>query len=378
MSLKKTALHSLHIELGGRLVEFAGYELPVQYQGIRDEHLHTRAYASVFDISHMGQIRLTGHNVPDVLERLVPNPMQNLPPGRQRYSVLLNAQGGVIDDLMISNLGRAVEAQDHDQFYLVVNAACKEQDLDHLRRFLADQPESITLEEMHDHALIALQGPQAAGALEHLGFKSADLFFLHTTRTELCGVSCLISRSGYTGEDGFEISIPADQVEKIVRNLLAIDGVKPAGLGARDTLRLEAGLCLYGHELSTKRTPVEADLRWLVSNARLLDESGYLGRDVIKQQLAEPPSHQRVGLIVNAKVPVREGAPVMTEDNHVIGEITSGTFSPTLEKPIAMAYIDRAYANVGQALFAEVRKRQYPVEVTSLPFVPHQYYIPKN
>lgn len=366
VSLKKTKLNSLHTGLGARLVPFAGYELPVQYTGIRDEHLHTRSHASLFDISHMGQFLLTGQNVAKALEKLVPNRMANLAPGRQRYTVLLNEQGGVIDDLMISNFG--------DAFYLVVNGACKTKDWEHLTHHLDD---SLDLKECTDRSLIALQGPAAAEVMTTLGFDSSDLYFLQTTQAKLCGVNCFISRSGYSGEDGFEISAPSDQVELIARKLLEQETVLPAGLGARDTLRLEAGLCLYGHELTEAISPVDAGLNWLISEDRLDDQNAYLGRDVIQRQLTSPRSQKRVGIIGEGKAPFREGTNILNAENELIGQVCSGTFSPTREKPIGMAYIDRVYTEQGTSLLVEVRNKRHPVTVTGLPFVPHRYFTKK-
>lgn len=362
-TLKKTALYPLHQELSAKLMPFAGYELPIQYQGIREEHLHTRDKVSVFDISHMGQIRLSGTDVAKHLEGLIPNYMTDLKHGQQRYTVLLNEQGGIVDDLMVSRYD--------DDLILVVNGACKEKDFNYLRHYLTDD---VNIEWLQDRALIAVQGPCATKALEQLNPDCGKLYFMQCGVFEISSSDCYISRSGYTGEDGFEISIASDQVIAITQALLQHPDVLPAGLGARDTLRLEAGLCLYGHELDETVTPLQANLSWLVAKQRLTGENNYLGQSIIQQQLEQGVDNKRAGLLVEGKAPVREGCRILDSGMDPVGKTTSGGYSPTLKQPISMALLNKNYTDVGTELLAEVRQRTYPVKVTSMPFVQHRYH----
>lgn len=293
--LLKTPLHALHIETGAKMVPFAGYDMPVQYElGVRKEHIHCREHAGLFDVSHMGQLRLHGENAAKALEALVPVDIIDLPAGKQRYALFTNEQGGLMDDLMVTNFG--------DHLFVVVNAACKEQDIAHLR---ANLPSDVQLEEIEDRALLALQGPEAATVLATLNPAVADMVFMDAASMDLGGVECLVSRSGYTGEDGYEISVPADQADAFARTLLANDAVEWIGLGARDSLRLECGLCLYGHDIDTTTTPVEASLLWALSKPRRADgerAGGFPGADIILDQIAtKDVSRKRVGLLGEVK-----------------------------------------------------------------------------
>ncbi len=366
-ALARTPLHSLHVELGARMVPFAGYDMPVQYPtGVMKEHNHTRTQAGLFDVSHMGQVRLSGPAAAAALESLVPVDVIDLPINSQRYALFTNQQGGILDDLMVSNGG--------DHLFLVVNAACKQQDVAHLRKHLAGR---CSVEELTDRALLALQGPAAGAVMARLAPHTAQMIFMDTAKVTLVGVECFISRSGYTGEDGFEISVPNAQAEQLARWLLAQPEVAPIGLGARDSLRLEAGLCLYGHDMDATITPVEASLAWALSKARRADGAragGYPGADIILRQLAEGVTKKRVGLAVKDRIPVREGAKLVDAEGKVIGKVTSGGFGPTLAAPVAMGYVDAAHAKIGTALQAIVRGKPVPVEVAKTPFTPQRYY----
>ena len=366
LPLARTPLYSLHRELGARMVPFAGYEMPVQYPaGVLKEHKHTRDQASLFDVSHMGQLRLSGPDAAGALETLVPADIAGLGPDRQRYAFFTNEVGGILDDLMVANRG--------DHLYLVVNAARKRHDLAHLQTRLAG---SCRVEELSGRALLALQGPAAAAVLARLAPACAGMAFMESTALELNGVPCLVSRSGYTGEDGFEISAPAAAAEQLARDLLAQPEVAPAGLGARDSLRLEAGLCLYGHDIDTATTPVEAGLAWAVPSVRRAGGAragGFPGADAILRQLAEGVGRKRVGLLVRDRVPVREGAALEDGAGRAVGHVTSGGFSPTLGQPVAQGYVDTAHAAIGTALAAIVRGKPVPVEVVRMPFVAHRY-----
>jgi aminomethyltransferase len=368
--LQKTPLNALHRELGARLVPFAGYELPVQYpDGIIKEHQHTRNAAGLFDVSHMGQIRLRsggGENPAAALERLVPVDVIGLAENRQRYALFTNEQGGILDDLMITNAG--------DHLFLVVNGACKEQDLAHLREHLSAD---CTIEPLPEHALLALQGPQAAAVLTRLAPELGELVFMTAARAEIEGADCFVTRSGYTGEDGFEISVPAGHAEALARRLLAEPEVAPIGLGARDSLRLEAGLCLYGHDMDTETTPVEASLIWALSKARRHDGArpgGYLGAEAIMDQLANGTARKRVGIRPEGRAPLREGAELVDDDGKTLGRITSGGFGPTFGAPVAMGYVETAHRQPGTKLGALLRGKVLPVEVAKLPFVAQRYY----
>lgn len=366
-TLNTTPLTDLHIELGARMVPFAGYNMPVQYPlGVKGEHLHTRAKAGLFDVSHMGQVRLEGPNVAAALEALVPVDVIDLPVGRQRYGLFTNDNGGILDDLMITNQG--------DALYLVVNAACKADDIAHLRQHL---PADIKLTELTDRALIAVQGPLAVEVVARLQPAVSDLVFMDNQTLDIDGLPCFVSRSGYTGEDGVEISVPADAADALVRTLLAQPEVEAIGLGARDSLRLEGGLCLYGHDINTDTTPAEASLIWAISKARRSDgerAGGFPGADVILGQIdRKDAARKRVGLIGEGRAPVREGTELFNAEGQKIGVVTSGTFGPSVAAPIAMGYLDAAYSALDTAVFAEVRGKQLPMTVSKMPFVAPGY-----
>jgi aminomethyltransferase len=364
--LARTPLHALHRELGARMVPFAGYEMPVQYPGgIIKEHLHTRSAAGLFDISHMGQVRLAGVHAAAALESLVPVDVLDLGVHRQRYALFTNEAGGILDDLMIANFG--------DHLMLVVNAACKEQDFAHLRTHLGDR---CALEELTDRALLALQGPQAGAVLARLAPETESLTFMTVGRATLAGAACQISRSGYTGEDGFEISVPVERAEALARALLAEPEVAPIGLGARDSLRLEAGLCLYGHDIDATTTPIEADLAWALSRSRRANGArpgGYPGAATILRQLEQGVARKRVGLRPQGRMPVREGSEIVDAGGSVVGEVTSGGFGPTVGAPVAMGYVEAGLATAGTALQAIVRGQPVPLCVAPTAFVPARY-----
>ena len=374
--LKQTPLNALHHELGARMVPFAGYEMPVQYRdGIIKEHRHTRNAAGLFDVSHMGQVRLSGASggasgggagAAAALERLVPVDVIGLAEGRQRYALFTDDRGGILDDLMVTNAG--------DHLFLVVNGACKERDLAHLRQHLSAD---CTIEPLPEQALLALQGPQAAAVLARLAPGLAELVFMTAARVEIAGADCFVSRSGYTGEDGFEISVPAARAEALARRLLAEPEVAPIGLGARDSLRLEAGLCLYGHDIDTRTTPVEAGLTWALSKARRRDGArpgGYPGAEAVMAQLENGVARRRVGIRPEGRAPLREGVELIDRDGKTLGRITSGGFGPTLGAPVAMGYVETARAQPGTRFGALLRGKVQPVEVAKLPFVPQRYY----
>ncbi|MCU1786453.1 glycine cleavage system aminomethyltransferase GcvT [Pseudomonas sp. 13B_2.1_Bac1] len=368
-TLLKTPLHALHLELGARMVPFAGYDMPVQYPlGVMKEHLHTRDQAGLFDVSHMGQIRLTGANAAKALETLVPVDIIDLPVGMQRYAMFTNAQGGILDDLMVANLG-------NDELFLVVNAACKDQDLAHLRQHIGHQ---CSIEPLFEaRALLALQGPAAVKVLARLAPEVTGMTFMQFASLRLLGVDCYVSRSGYTGEDGFEISVPAASAESLARSLLAETEVQPIGLGARDSLRLEAGLCLYGHDMNTETTPIEASLLWAISKARRADgprAGGFPGADRIFSQQQAGVKRKRVGLLPQERTPVREGAEIVDEHGTVVGSVCSGGFGPTLGGPLAMGYLDSAFVALDTQVFALVRGKKVPLRVSKMPFVPQRYY----
>ena len=354
-------LDAWHRERGGRMVEFAGYWMPVQYEGILAEHLWTRDSAGLFDVSHMGQLHLSGEGVEAALEAVLPIDLRTLKPHGPRYSMLLDEEGGILDDLMVTRWD--------DGFYLVVNGATKWDDIAHLREHL---PDEVTLSHMDESALLALQGPKAAEALERLAPGISALTFMKGGQFQLGGVAAWISRSGYTGEDGFEISIPAEAAQQVADLICQQPEVKPIGLGARDSLRLEAGLPLYGHDLSPDHSPVDADLLFAV-NKRRRSEGGFIGAERVLRDLAEGTAQVRVGLSLEGRQAAREGAEVYAGGQKV-GVLTSGGFSPSLQRPIAMAYVDRAQAVVGTALEIDVRGKRLPATVTAMPFVPHRYH----
>ena len=372
-TLKYTPLHALHLARGGKMVPFAGYDMPVQYAaGVLKEHLHTRAAAGLFDVSHMGQIALKAKSgrVEDAalaLERLVPQDIVAVAPGRQRYAQFTNDDGGILDDLMVANFG--------DHLFLVVNAACKIVDEAHLRAHLSD---SCIIEQLSDRALIALQGPKAESALAKLGADVSAMRFMDTGPRRVAGFDCFVSRSGYTGEDGFEISVPAANATALATRLLDNPDVLPIGLGARDSLRLEAGLCLYGHDIDTTTTPVEAALEWSVQKIRRnggARAGGFPGAAKILAQFEGGAARRRVGLRAEGRAPVREGAPLFADSPSAepIGKVTSGGFGPSLNAPVAMGYLPAPLAAAGTTVFAEVRGQRLPLKVAATPFVPNSY-----
>jgi aminomethyltransferase len=373
LGLKRTPLHSLHVELGARFVPFAGYEMPINFRsGILKEHLHARVAAGLFDVSHMGQLAVYprahgAENAARALERLMPVDVLGLAQGRQRYALLTNSAGGILDDLMIANRG--------DHFALVVNAACKDADEAHLRASISDR---CIIERLDDRALLALQGPLAQSVLARFSPDVVSMRFMDMRTLAILGVDCAVSRSGYTGEDGFEISVPGAQAPALARALLEDPNVAPIGLGARDSLRLEAGLCLYGCDLDAGTTPVEAGLEWAIQKSRRkggVREGGFPGADVILAQLASGTARRRVGLRSKERTPVRGGASLYpdAETQTPLGHVTSGGFGPTVNAPVAMGYVASAAAEPGTGLFADVRGKRVPVEVSGLPFVELRY-----
>ena len=367
-ALRKTPLFDLHRDLGAKLTEFAGYEMPVQYGlGILGEHQHTRAKAGLFDVSHMGQVILRGRSYQETalaLEKLLPMDVLGLEVGRQRYGFLTTNSGGILDDLMFSNRG--------DHIFIVLNAACKNSDIKHLKSLL--EPE-ILVEEVLNRALIALQGPASETVLGELNPQVKNMKFMDVETLLVSGVECWISRSGYTGEDGFEISIPAADAELVTRSILSNENVEFIGLGARDSLRLEAGLCLYGHDINQATTPVEASLTWAIQKVRRANgerAGGFIGSKIILKQLDEGTERKRVGFLPQTRAPMREGVEVFETERSkdTIGIITSGGYGPTVGHPVAMGYIDSKYAQNKNNLFGELRGKRVPVKVSKIPFVP--------
>lgn len=367
--LLTTPLYALHLELGARMVPFAGYAMPVQYpSGLMAEHRHTRDAAGLFDVSHMGQLRLVGPDAAAALETLLPVDVQGLGLHKQRYGLLLNAQGGILDDLMFVNRG--------DDLFLIVNGACKVADIAHIQQHIGSRCQVIPMPEQ---ALLALQGPQAAAALGRLAPEVLGLVFMTGMAVQIDGIACYVTRSGYTGEDGFEISVPGTQAEALARKLLAQPEVEPVGLGARNSLRLEAGLCLYGNDMDDKTTPVEAALTWAIQKVRRTGGAragGFLGADTVLAQLDNPAllQRKRVGLIATERVPVREPAVLENMDGQQVGYITSGLLSPSLNQPVALGYVQPDYTAEGTELFAMVRGKPVPMKVSATPFVPARYY----
>jgi aminomethyltransferase len=372
-SLKRTPLHALHLALGGKMVPFAGYDMPVQYAtGVLREHLHTRTSAGLFDVSHMGQIALRPKSgkVEDAalaLERLVPQDIAAVAPGRQRYAQFTNEAGGIIDDLMVANFG--------SHLFVVVNAACKAEDEAHLRANLSD---ACVIEPLPDRALIALQGPKAESVLAKLCADAPAMRFMDSGPRKVGGIDCFVSRSGYTGEDGFEISVPEGHAEALTNTLLTDPDVLPIGLGARDSLRLEAGLCLYGHDIDTTTTPVEGALEWSIQKSRRAGAAragGFAGADKILAQFEQGAARRRVGLRPQGRAPVREGAALFADatSSVPIGRVTSGGFGPSLNAPVAMGYLPTSHAAAGSSVFAEVRGQRLAVQVAAMPFVPNNY-----
>ena len=365
--LLKTPLHELHAELGAKMVPFAGYAMPVHYPaGIIAEHKQCRESAALFDVSHMGQLRLVGDDAARALETLVPVDVVDLGLHKQRYALFTNPSGGILDDLMITRR--------EGDLLVIVNAACKAADTQHLITHIGAR---CTVVPLPDRALLALQGPRAVNALARLDAGVARLIFMTGGAFRLAGADCYVTRSGYTGEDGFEISVPADQAVALARALLREPEVKPAGLGARDTLRLEAGLCLYGHDIDSKTTPVEAALTWAIQKVRRpggARAGGYPGAAVVEAQLTSGAPVKRVGLVGLERVPVREGAVLVDAQGRRLGHVTSGTLAPTVNQPVAMAYLGASHAQLHHEVLAEVRGKRVPMRVAAMPFAPHRYF----
>jgi aminomethyltransferase len=358
----RTPLHDLHVELGGKMVPFAGYAMPVQYPaGILAEHNHTRSKAGLFDVSHMGQVRLSGTDAVAALERLVPGDIAALPAGKVRYTMFTDHDGGILDDLMVSQAG--------DHLFMVVNASRKDDDIAHMRAGLAG---AVAIEQLADRALLALQGPAAKTVMARLAPAVAAMAFMEFALHRILGVDCFVTRSGYTGEDGFEISVPAGRAVEFARRLLQEPEVAPIGLGARDSLRLEAGLCLYGSDIDTTTSPIEADLQWTISRRRR-EQGGFAGADVILRQLREGVARKRVGILPQDRAPARAHTPITGKDGRPLGEVTSGGFGPTLGGPLAMGYVESAFAAPGTEIMLVVRGTPRPARVVAMPFVAHNY-----
>ncbi|WP_174575460.1 glycine cleavage system aminomethyltransferase GcvT [Polaromonas sp. A23] len=371
--LLKTPLYDLHMELGARMVPFAGYSMPVQYPaGLMAEHHHTRSAAGLFDVSHMGQLRLVGSDAATALETLIPVDVIDLPAGKQRYGLLLNEDGGIIDDLMFFNR----DYLNGGDIFVIVNGACKVGDIAHIQQKIGSRCKVIPMPDM---ALLALQGPQAVNALSRLAPGVEKLVFMTGGRFTVAGCDCFLTRSGYTGEDGFEISVPAAQADTLARALLAQPEVKPVGLGARNSLRLEAGLCLYGNDIDTTTTPVEANLNWAIQKVRRTGGAragGFPGADKVLAQLASPAllTRKRVGLVALERIPVRDHTPLQSMDGSPIGEVTSGLLGPSIDKPVAMGYVKPEFSAIGTRVNAIVRGKPVPMEVSAMPFVPNRYF----
>ena len=362
-TLSRTPLHALHVSLGAKMVPFAGYDMPVQYPtGIIAEHQQCRTAASLFDVSHMGQVRLDGPDAVAALETLVPGDVAALAPGRTRYTMFTLDDGGIIDDLMVTNAG--------DHIYMVVNADGKAADIAHMREKIGSR---VKITPLEDRALMALQGPQAAKVLMRLAPAAVSMKFMSFAMMEIGGIACFVTRSGYTGEDGYEISVPAAQSERFARLLLEQPEVKPAGLGARDSLRLEAGLCLYGHDIDRTTTPAEADLGWTISKRRRA-AGGFPGAKRIVDELTNGPQRLRVGILPDGRAPAREHTKITDMQGNAIGEITSGGFGPTVGGPVAMGYVARTHAKSGTPVQLVVRDVPRPAKVVPMPVVPHRYF----
>ncbi|HEY6440714.1 MAG TPA: glycine cleavage system aminomethyltransferase GcvT [Acetobacteraceae bacterium] len=360
--LRTVPLDAWHRALGARMVEFAGYSMPVQYQGVLAEHLHCRAHAALFDVSHMGQATLTGATAAAALERLVPGDLLGLKPGRQRYTLLTNEAGGILDDLMVANPGG-------EKLFLVVNASRKEIDFSHIA---ANLPSGVQLHEHDDRALLALQGPAAAAVISRVAPEAAQIPFMGMAAVTLAGIPCLVARSGYTGEDGFEISLSAESAQALAQRILDEPEVIPAGLGARDSLRLEAGLCLYGNDIDELTSPIEADLAWVIGRPRR-NAWDFPGAAVIRDQLEHGTPRRRVGIRPDGRAPARALTEIVAGDGTEAGTVTSGGFSPTLSAPIAMGYVRKGLTTDGTTLHLMVRGKPLPAHVVPLPFVPHRY-----
>lgn len=369
-NLKQLPLGDWHRGLGARMVPFAGYEMPVQYEGVMAEHIWTRTEAGLFDVSHMGQLQLIGEGAADALERITPGNLSALAAGKIRYTLLLAQDGGILDDLMVTNTGH--------NLYLVVNGATKHDDIAYMRDRL---PDHVTLNHLEDAALLALQGPKASAALAKLDIQPlqagwpvpTDLYFMEAGPFLWNDIPLGISRSGYTGEDGFEISVPAEHAVALANALTDLEEVRPIGLGARDSLRLEAGLPLYGHDMGPELLPVEANLNFALSKARR-EEGNFAGAERVLAQYPDKATKKRVGLFVDGRQPIREGAAVVDDAGATIGNVTSGGFSPTLQRPIAMAYVPMALSETGTAVTIEQRGKKIACTVADMPFVPHNYH----
>lgn len=371
--LKRTPLYDIHIALGAKMVPFAGYEMPVQYPlGVMKEHIQTRKLAGLFDVSHMGQIiiRPKSGNIIDAalaLEKLIPIDIVGLKENRQRYGFFTTDSGGILDDLMIANQG--------DHLFMVVNAGCKENDINHLLKNLEND---CIIETVTDRSLIALQGPFAEAALSTFSPDVAGMRFMDTIKANILGASIWVSRSGYTGEDGYEMSVPNESVVKLVNGLIALDGVEPIGLGARDSLRLEAGLCLYGHDIDTTTTPSESALTWAIQKVRRRDgerAGEFIGADYILDEIEKGVSRKRIGLRPSGRAPMREGIKIFSTDTAEtsIGVITSGGYGPTVQHAISMGYINTEFSKIGSTVFAEIRGKRMEATVTALPFTPSNF-----
>ncbi|MDG2056786.1 MAG: glycine cleavage system aminomethyltransferase GcvT [Tateyamaria sp.] len=368
--LLQTSLHDLHLELGARMVPFAGYDMPVQYPlGVLQEHLHTREKTGLFDVSHMGQVIVRGIDyaaAATALEALIPVDILGLGEDRQRYGVLTNDAGGIMDDLMLANRG--------DHVFIVVNAACKAADIAHMTAHISD----VTVTEITDRALLALQGPGAEAVLASLDPRAATMRFMDVANLDLAGVECWVSRSGYTGEDGYEISVPSTAAVGLARALLDFTDVEPIGLGARNSLRLEGGLCLYGNDIDTTTTPSEACLNWAIQKVRRAAGAragGFPGADTVLSQLKHGADRKRVGLRPTGRAPMRDGVQLFADadSDHPIGTITSGGFGPTVQAPIAMGYVQTAYAAPGTTVYGDVRGKRLPADIVAMPFTPAKF-----
>ena len=362
-TLQSTLLHNLHVSLDAKMVPFAGYDMPVQYpSGILTEHRHTRAQAGLFDVGHMGQAILRGDNVAAALETLMPGDIAGLEQGQMRYTQFTNEAGGILDDLMVTNRG--------DHIFLVVNAGCKDADFAHIQKHIGDR---VELEILANRGLIALQGPMAATVLNRHAQGVEAMPFLTMQDIEIDGIACLVSRAGYTGEDGYEISVPGEKGVELAELLLAEVEVEPIGLGARDTLRLEAGLCLYGHDIDETTSPIEAGLLWSIGKRRR-EDGGFLGAERIISEIENKPSRRRVGILPDGRAPAREGTEITDQSGNNIGVVTSGGFGPTVDGPIAMGYVSRENAAVDTTLQLTVRGKSLNSKVIKLPFVEQNYY----
>jgi aminomethyltransferase len=358
---KRTPLYDLHVELGGKMVDFAGWEMPVQYPlGIMGEHKQCREKAALFDVSHMGQVILKGENVGEKLESLCPQAYATLKEGKARYGFFTNADGGIMDDLIVSNAG--------DHYFVVVNAALRHQDIPHM----AENLPGVEVTEIFDRALVAVQGPKAEEVVGSLCAEARELKFMETTVAKINGVECRISRLGYTGEDGYEISIPEDKAVEVSRAFLAHEDCEPAGLGARDSLRLEAGLCLYGNDIDQSTSPIEASLSWAIQKRRK-EEGGFPGADRIQAELAGGAAKKLVGIRPEGRAPARQGVEIQCLEGNTIGTITSGGFGPTVGAPVAMGYVAKGHGEAGEKVNLIIRGKAQPAEITALPFVTQNY-----